>query len=296
MAAIKQFIQQSVGDGKRNTKSDVKSLQQLLTAAGETVAGGDDGTWGKNTGDALEAFQRKHTQHGASVRRWVDPGDHVLLLMAWRANILIEMPGQGGFAGIETMHGWFVRNGIRYNPGAEKGLGNRAIFGIKDELRYAVQTIAVKFQSGPVEMDCTTYVNLMLSIYMNGNVHVAPYDASCSAFGGTSATHCARDRYQLPLVVRDEEGKAGTVKRRYFESSDQIASATANDSTGLFVLEVATAGTGSVTHMGLLFGGNVYECTTGQSGAACISRSLQEFCRTKSGKIYYLFGPSATRR
>ena len=44
-------------------------------------------------------------------------------------------------------------------------------------------------------------------------------------------------------------------------------------------------------HMALLQGTTVYECTTGQIGSACISRSLSDFMASKAGTIIYLFGP-----
>jgi hypothetical protein len=48
---------------------------------------------------------------------------------------------------------------------------------------------------------------------------------------------------------------------------------------------------GAVTHMALLYDGDTYECTTGQSGAACITRSFDKFMATKAGRSFYLFGP-----
>lgn len=286
MAAIKNFINKSVGEKGVNQKSDVKKLQQLLIAAGETVTGGDDGVWGSNTAKALESFQTKYQSSGVKIQKLLSPEDYCLLLMAWKANILIPLPGKAGTPGVLAMHDWFVKNSIKYNSGAEKGGGNRAIYGVAGDNRYAVQTIEGKFATGPIQMDCTTYVNLMLSVYTSGSCHIVPYDASCADFGACSAAHCARDRYNLPLVTRAQGDKI----IRHFENADQIRDATHN-SAGIHAIEVALAGTGSVTHMALLIGGTVYECTTGQSGSACISRPVEEFCK-KKGKIYYLFGPS----
>ena len=72
--------------------------------------------------------------------------------------------------------------------------------------------------------------------------------------------------------------------------------AVATEPNRLYVIEVGLAGSGAVKHMVLFTGGVVYECTTGQSGSACISRSVADFCAAKTGKIYYLFGPHASTR
>ncbi len=296
MAATRKFLSLSVGKGQKNHKDDVRALQQLLLAAGEVVPGGADGGWGDKTLGALTSFQKKNLTNGAKLSDSVDPEDYCLMLLAWKADILIPMPGKSGMPGIETMHKWFVDKKIKYNAGAEKGGGNRAVYGVSWRTDYAFQLTSLMLQTGPVEMDCTTYVNMMLSIYTSGNVHNAPYEASCANFGGVSNVHCARDRYLLPLVRRKvSDGKKETTAN-YFASAEQIEAAVKDDPTGLYAMEVAAGGAGSVTHMVLLHDGTVYECTTGQSGAACIDRSLADFAKNKVGKIFYLFGPSPTRR
>ena len=44
--------------------------------------------------------------------------------------------------------------------------------------------------------------------------------------------------------------------------------------------------------MALLYDQKTYECTTGQSGSACISRDLKDFVGHRNA-IFYLFGPLA---
>ena len=290
MTATRQFVTARVGDGGVKRGSQVAALQQLLLAAGMDVPGGADGGWGDNTAKALEAFQKKHAQQGVPVRRYVEAGDYCLLLMAWDAEILIPMPGKTGMAGVKEMHEWFSKRSTPYNAGAEKGAGDRAIYGVSGRSDYAVQTTSMQYLAGPVEMDCTIYVNLMLSIYSSGCAHAAPYDASCASFGAVSTLHCARDRYSYPLVRRQVgEGKdAKSVGA--FSDADQIRSA-ASARGSLYVLEVGEGKSGAVKHMTLLYDDTVYECTTGQSGSSCISRSLDQFMENKKGKIIYLFGP-----
>jgi len=294
MPMTRKFIGATVKLGRKKN-NDAKVVQQLLIAAGEVIPGGADGDWGNNSAKALEKFQKLQLSAGAKVQAWVDPGDLVLLLMAWKAGILIPLPRKAGIEGVLAMHDWFVKNNIKYNAGAEKGAGNRAVYGVHEDTRYAVQTTSLQYQAGPVEMDCTTYVNLMLSIYASGHCHSAPYDASCP-FGGVSANHCARDRYSMPLITRKLADATTNGHVNYFENAEQITAAVAAESTKLYAIEVGLSGTGSVKHMALLTDGMVYECTTGQSGSACVSRSVGDFCAGKTGKIFYLFGPNRATR
>src|SRR5258708_5543633 len=199
MGAAVKLIASDVGDGGVNHKLDVKALQQLLVAAGENIRGGVDGKWGPATRDALNSFQ---TKGGYPVENLVKPADDLLLHMAEEANILIPLPRACGWVGVKKLHEWFKDKGIRYNSGAEDGGGDRAIYGIAGHPDYAIQQIDMAYRAGPVEMDCTTYVNLMLALYRYGSVHAPPYDANCSMYGDLSEKHCSRDRYGLPLVRR----------------------------------------------------------------------------------------------
>lgn len=292
MACTRRFIGSTVGVKGANLKGDVRSLQELLIAAGIPVKGGADGGWGDGTRTALGQAVEMLPAGTAPVKDLVAPGDYLLLYLAWKAGILIPLPRKAGIAGVLALHDRFVAEGTRYNAGAEKGAGNRAVWGVHDRLDYAVQTTSGRFHAGPIEMDCTTYVNLMLSVYASGHCHNDPYAASCANFGGVSPTHCARDRYGMALVTR----KAGSAEARHFEGAAQIADAVGTRTDKLFAIEVATKGTGMVTHMVLLYDGKVYECTTGQTASACIVRPLAEFCASKTNKIYYVFGPNLATR
>jgi hypothetical protein len=98
-----------------------------------------------------------------------------------------------------------------------------------------------------------------------------------------------RDRYHMPLVMRPHTKNGIQTRENYFKEADDIAAATI--STGMYALEVGGGSAGGVTHMALLYDQQTYECTTGQSGSACITRKLEDFVGTKKGKIFYLFGP-----
>jgi hypothetical protein len=279
-----------VGEKGSTAGQDVLTVQQLLVAAGTTEPNVVGGGWGGHSKNALLAFQKAQR---LPERNYVEPDDPCLLALATAANILVPMPNLLGMSGVTTLHQWFRDNNIEYQKGAESGGGNRAMYGFDwaDCIDYGIQRIDRAWRAGPVKMDCTTYVNCMLAVFLHGNLHSSPYCADCSAYGDTSNNHMARERYGMKLVMRPSTKNGVTKKENYFKETEDIAAATLT--SNLYVLEVGGGAAGGVTHMALLHNQEVYECTTGQTGSACIKRSLAEFTKNKKGKIFYLFGPLA---
>lgn len=283
-----------VGAGCDNDESDVETVQQLLQAAGFLTAEGAKGGWGPACQSAFESFRTRHGTGAQCAAKHLEPNDELLLVMAQEASILLPLSGFRGMAGVKEMHRWLRDNRIQYNQGAQRGEGNRAVWGVHGNTAFAVQSTGVrylnghfrdvKFAAGPVEMDCTLYVNLMLSLYFTGHLHTGMYEAS-TPFGAIAPKHLARDRYGLPLVWR----RTATQPVNWFRTAAEIADATKASPTSVYVLEVAGGAEGGVTHMALMSGSTVYECTTGQVGSSCINRSLEQFMG--KGKNVYLFGP-----
>ena len=314
------LIEDSVGPSQRNRGPDVRTVQELLIAAGEDP-GRVDGRWGDCTKGALESFKTRSRFY-----RWafgaksgfpqrnvgifptptcgfsrpiitdpkLRPGDYTLLLLAAEADILIPLPGAPGMKGIRSLHGWFKSNGIKYNRGAEAGRGNRANYGLHNRPSFAIQRIDRAFKRGPVRMDCTTYVNLMLSVYKDGTAHNATYDASLSGWGGLGP-HLARGRFGFELVERPVEGKKAA---NNFVTAEDIMTAVEAHPERLYVLEVGRSKKiggeikrGFVTHMALMHEGHVYECTlSAKEGLdGVVDRPLSEFVACKGSAIFYLF-------
>lgn len=289
MGATKPFIQFRVGKGGRNLHHDVRSVQELLVASGTSEKDVLGGGWGAHSEKALAAFQ-KSQKPPLPDRSYVDPDDDCLLLMAKQAEIVIPIPDGTGGPALRSLHQWFVDNNIKYETGAEHGGGTRSFWGLdyKDSCDYAIQRNSGRYERGPVMMNCTTYVNMAVSIFISGDVHRAPYDGDCSCYGAVSNNHIARDRYGLPLISRDVTVHDKTKKENYFKTADEIQAVT--KPRNLYVLEVGGGAVGGVSHMAILYDGEVYECTTHQPASACIKRPLETFVSTKHGKIFYLFG------
>jgi hypothetical protein len=291
MAGTRKLLSQSVGVGGKNRGDDVRTLQQLLIAAGGTVNGGADGRWGGGTMTALQGYFK--AQRPPVTKTVIEATDKLPLDLAIAADIAIPLPGVAGVPGMDALHKWFTDKSIKYQQGAEHGGGNRCVYGVDGHTDYAIQTEAKEYRAGPIQMDCTTYANLMLSVYLHGNAHNAAYDGDCAKVGGVSSFHCARDRYGFPIVTRPSTDKAGKdVAVTDFRTAEQILTATAEKGRGLYALEPAVLGSGAVKHLALLYGSDVYECTNAMT-PNCIKHSLAEFMDRciKSGRFCYLFGP-----
>jgi hypothetical protein len=288
-AATLEFTEKKVGSGCDNKRKDVETVQELLVAAGELNTSGAAGGWGPRSTAALQSFRNKHGTGLQCTPACLEPNDELLLLMAEKAGLVITLSGFPGWNGVKSVHEWLGCNNIKYNEGAQHGRGNRALWGVHDNTTYVVETISGGFTGGKLEMDCTIYVNLMISIYLKGNAHTEIYAADCSRFGGVAETHLARERYGFALVRRESGGKS----LNYFSTAEQIAEATKGSPSSLYVLEVGEGSKGTVKHMALLYGSRVYECTINQPNSSCIDRTLEDFVKPKAdaGKILYLFGP-----
>lgn len=282
VGATRKLISTRVGEGGLKAGSDVLNVQQLLWAAGATdpnIAG----SWGPACNKALNAAQERH---GYPRLNYVNPDDDILLDLCQDAQIVIPLYGLSDITGVGVLYLWASESGVKYDPGAEHGQGACAFYGLdfQGKTDYIVMKQSLKFLRGPVRLDCTTYANINLSVYRQGHVHATPYDADCSQFGGTSSVHMSRDRYGYKLVRR---GEGATAPNFFHLDADEIAAAT---KTGrMYHMELAVPGTGSVKHMAVMHNGWVFECTTGQSGSACLCRTLPEFIKSKSGRIIYLF-------
>jgi len=292
-----RIINESVGKHQRNAPDDVASVQELLRAAGENI--GVDRQWGEKSQAALIAFQKRRlttaplgTFPNGRVQDALSVGSPVLSLLAYEAGVLLPVVGEKGIEGFQRMHDWLVANKVQYQAGAEKGNGNRAVWGLFGNSRLAIQTTGPeRCFRGPILLDCTTYTNMMMAIYHEGHLH-GSYKAALDETGGgsTKTEHLGKSRWGYELLSCPSNPKP----RNYHRTTEEILAATTSRQDKLFQLEVGSTLKGIpgfVRHMALMYGQTVYECTPKPllHGSACISRPLSEFMKNKTASIIYLF-------
>lgn len=291
-----RIIKETVGAKGRNADGDVRSVQQLLQAAGEPVK--VDGNWGDKSQAALIRYQKGRLtsappgtfKRGPQEQLAVD--SPVLTLLAYEAGLLLPLVQESGIDGLKKMHDWLVRNKVQYQSGAENGGGNRTVWGLFGNSTLGVQTAGPENAFvGPLLLDCTTYANVMLAIYHEGHLH-GSYKASVRKTGGGSVKteHLGKSRWDYELV----NYPSGPNERNYHKTTEEIRASTDSRPDSLFYLEVGRTFNGIpgfVRHMALMYGGTVYECTPKPIlfGSACIKRPLAEFMKNKSDAIIYLF-------
>ena len=96
------------------------------------------------------------------------------------------------------------------------------------------------------------------------------------------------------LLVESDEKSSDGKRLNYLKGSKEIREKTAPHPTKLHHIELAGTRTvkgkkvyGFITHMALLYKGNVYECSSLLNG--CVKRSLAAFMTDKESRIMYVF-------
>lgn len=267
-----QFTVATVGAGGQNSHSDVKTVQRLLIAAGTPVKGGADGGWGDKTASALAKFVDDWDDSiGAEFGfppaspgplKVLQPDDDWLLRMAAQAQILIPMPTRKtGITAVLQLHRWFKEEGILYEPKSDyMGTKSRSFWAVpaRPNVAVQVQLLAGMINRGPVMINCTTYANIMLSVFRYGTLANPCYNANVQNIGGSSSEHLSKARYHFTQVTREEISKEGTKKQlNYFATAEQIDNAT--DAAKLYSMEIGNDKNRGVGHHALLHNGIVYQ-------------------------------------
>ena len=274
-----EFIDGTVGEGGRNIYSDVWTVQRLLYAAGVYPQSAVDGifTRGGATAKALLSFQQKWNDAlgvefdlPAANKRTpltlLQPDDDWLLRMAASAQILIPMPGIRDFVGISQLHDWLKSKGFKYEPAADSlGEPSRSFWPIHGRPNLAIQLQRGlklhQINPGPIQINCTSYANMMLAVYLCGNLYHPGYCPYALDIGAGSKKHLAQ-RYQFQIMPRKAKDGTPAVDKdgkpiRYFTSPEQIVAVV--DDWEIYSMEIGSRANHGTGHHTIVHNKKVYE-------------------------------------
>jgi hypothetical protein len=158
--------------------------------------------------------------------------------MAAQAQILIPMPTRKtGITAVLQLHRWFKEEGILYEPKSDyMGTKSRSFWAApaRPNVAVQVQLLAGMINRGPVMINCTTYANIMLSVFRYGTLSNPCYNANVQNIGGSSSEHLSKARYHFTQVTREEISKEGAKQLNYLGVATfwQRASATSRTQRG----------------------------------------------------------------
>ena len=295
-----QFNFSTVGAGGQNLFWDVHTLQCLLLAAGMKIKGGATGHWGEATLSALGKFEddwddATGAEFGippaSTSVKVLQPGDFWLLRMAAQAQILIPMPApKNDIVGVLQLHRWFQQKGILYESKQDyTGTNSRSFWAVQGQPNLAVQLQLASdrpINPGPIRINCTTYANIMLSVFQCGTLANPSYNPGLQNIGGDSSEHLSKARYHFKQVLREELNKDGKQKHlNYFANADEIDDATVDGK--LYSMEIGSARHRGVGHHAILHNGIVYQSHDSTPSAA--DCTLEKFM-ARATPCVYLFG------
>jgi hypothetical protein len=288
MARTFRIIDSTVGKGGHQFGPNVLRVKQLLKLNGLMVTAGDH--WDRTTETALLDFRQKlfgetpfamvDSYRNEPLRASIPRNDMVLFELAYRANVLIRLcPPRSGADALTDVHDWLVKR--------ETGFGwNRVAWGVEGMPTWAVVTsfeedkpIAKQFYGfefpsteAPLALNCTVYANLMMSVWLHGNVHQPPFSAGVAESGLDK--HLSVSRYGYKLLGE-------------YKSVADITKHTAKNPSQLFCVEAGNF----VGHMALLLDGEVFQCNIGKP--ACTRTPLERFVRGHPSG--WISGPAPAR-
>jgi hypothetical protein len=282
------IINHRVGKGGAHAGPDVKRVKQLLRLAGynghhkRPRVNPKHMTWDRPTQEALIDFRTNQlpppqiAEALGSVDQpdepFLDPHSPVLFDLALKAGVLIRLaPGVRAEHAFKGVHRWCEENCKGFSM-------EHVVWPLKYSPAYAIVTTEGDRNhhffdmEEPRALNCTLYVNLMMSVWLQGHVSDRPYSADVSKSGNDH--HLAHERYKYPLS-----------KSR--KTLDEVKAATKNDRFSLFCLEPGE----NVSHMALLLNGQVFECSPSHT-PNCRHTSLDSWMQNR--RNVWVSGPSPT--
>lgn len=303
--ATLNIISRRIGDGGVKLHDDVRRVNELLRLAGYLKGSSPtmDRVWTDATAKALlpliELMRRMNGPGDAAYGKsytgaFLDPVLHKSLLyfLASEAGVLINLPHRKkGKEAITEFFDYCRKKNIPYRWKAV----NRMVWGLDGFAHVGIATCNDKFFPGgdSVGLNCTSFANLMLSIWIWGNAHQQPYDAS-QMVGGYDPLS---DRFNMHAVHHGiiHEGFVWFEKDKDYKSVrqayDAITAAVHPDR--LYFVASCEKQSALSTHDMVLFNGEVYQCNEHVHPAVYKTPLLDHLKKmANAGRILYLAGPS----
>jgi hypothetical protein len=291
------IVSARTGEGGTTEGGDVTRIQQLLHRAKHLDRNKINGSWkGKGPGlsptaKAWGEFQEKmlFPQIG-----YVDPADTSvdrLAYLASAAGVLMVIPEKLRSASAcltltelaiaaQIPYAWETPSGKVYSG------GTKSVWGFEGRPWAILFTKGKYFDLDTEEaraFNCTSFANLMMSMWMQGNAHAKPYDAN-QGVGGLGKQ--LGPRYNMPMLKNKKNNWI-------FSSLEQVQERV--EPGRLYQFLLCKDSTGFTKHDTVYFDGNVYQANIPSASpntpAAVYVRPLAEVWKNLSFKMVRMYGP-----
>jgi hypothetical protein len=289
MAATHPIITKRVGEGGTAPTKEVRRVQQMLARAGFLAIGQITGTWGKAASPSAKAWDDFQLSKGWIPKPYLDPTDAEdrLAYLASQAGVLLWVPHfLRSLSAITVLTDFIIASEIQYGWGDKYGEGTRSIYGFEGR-PWAM----VFLEGGNVDVaakdarsfNCCSFVNVLLSVWMQGNTHASPYDSS-QAVGGDGPQ--LGNRYGMP-EIKNSKGGMG------ISSLDELKSVMIPDR--IYHMALCRDSTGTFTkHDVAVVNNMVYQSNikgTSPNASGVYVKTLDEQWKNMKTKRVRLFGP-----
>lgn len=291
------IIHARTGDGGTLEGGDVQRIQQLLYRAGHLKSQSHiNGSW-KAKGPSLsltaKAWAEFQERMLFPVVGYVDPketGVDRLAYLASVAGVLFVIPdGLRSSSAVLTMTQLAIDAAIPYAWKTPSGKvysgGTKSIYGFEGRPWAVIFTKGKLFDIDTPEaraFNCTSWANLCLSVWRQGNAHSKPYDAN-QGVGGLEKQ--LGQRYGMP-ELKTKKGNW------IFTSLEQIEEQVEPGRIYQFLL--CRDATGFTKHDTVYFDGNIYQAnipSASPNPGAVYVKPLKDVWKNMKTKMARMYGP-----
>jgi hypothetical protein len=287
-AATNPIITKRVGDSGNAGHKETLRIQQLLMRAGFLSKAHLTGSWGKTAGASAKAWHEYQVSKGWQPRPYLDPMDAEdrLAQLASDAGVIMWVPHfLKSLSAASVLVDFCITSAIPYGW-ASHGDGTRMVWGFENRPWAVVFTEGGTFDVEAKEarsLNCCSFVNLLLSVWLQGNAHSKPYDAS-QAVGGDGAQ--LGPRYSMP-ELKTKKGE------RVFDSLDELQSTLQPDR--IYHMALCKEKSGTFTkHDVAVINGKVYQAnvkSASPNAGAVYVKPLEDQWKAMSVKRVRVYGP-----